>query len=59
MAFLAAKDRFQTRISSLEEEINKDNPFSFAVAFVDSLHLTTFTPNEPFLASTTQTNFQP
>ncbi len=48
MAYLASKDRFLTRITSLEEAINKDNPVRFIDAFVDSLHLTTSTQNKPF-----------
>jgi hypothetical protein len=43
MAYLAAKDRFQTRITSLEEAINKDNPIRFIDVFVDSLDLTAST----------------
>jgi hypothetical protein len=39
MANLAAKDRFQTRITSLEEAINKDNSVRFIDAFVDTLDL--------------------
>ncbi len=39
MAYLAAMDRFQTWITSLEEAINKDNPVRFIDAFVDTLDL--------------------
>ena len=39
MAYLAPKDRYQTRFSSLEEPIDKDNPVRFIDAFVDALEL--------------------
>ncbi len=44
MAYLAAKDRFQTRITSLEEAIKKDSPVRFIYAFVYSVDLTALTP---------------
>lgn len=37
MAYLAKMNRFQTRIISLEEALNKDNPVCFVDAFVVSL----------------------
>jgi transposase len=39
MAYLAPKDRFQTRFTSLEEPIDKNNPARFIDAFVDVLEL--------------------
>lgn len=39
MAYLAPKDRFQTRFTSLEEPIGQDNPVRFIDAFVDVLEL--------------------
>jgi transposase len=39
MAYLVEMNRFQTRITSLEEAINKDNPVRFIDAFVDTLDL--------------------
>lgn len=39
MAYLKGINRLQTRISSLEEAINKDNPVRFIDAFVDKLEL--------------------
>ncbi len=48
MAYLAAKDRFQTRITSLKEAINKDNSVRFIDMFVDTHHLTTSIQNQPF-----------
>ena len=35
MAYLQPKDRYQTRFSSLEEPIDKENPVRFIDAFVD------------------------
>jgi hypothetical protein len=35
MAFLEDSDRFQIRMRSLEEAIEKDNPVRFIDAFVD------------------------
>ena len=37
MAYLAAMDRFQTRITSLEEVTYKDNIVRFVDAFVDTI----------------------
>ena len=34
MAYLEDSDRFQIRMGSLEEEISKDNPVRFIVAFL-------------------------
>ena len=39
MAYLTPKDRFQTRFTSLEEPIDKENPVRFIDAFVDTLEL--------------------
>ena len=39
MAYLAPKDRFQTRFTSLEEPIDKNNPVRFIDAFVDIIEL--------------------
>ncbi len=36
MAYLTEMNQFQTRITSLEEAINKDNPVRFIDAFVDT-----------------------
>jgi len=35
MAYLEDSDRFQIRMGSLEEEIDKDNPVRFVDAFVE------------------------
>ena len=39
MGYLAPQDRHQTRFTSLEEPIDKDNPVRFIDAFVDALEL--------------------
>jgi len=39
MAYLEDSDRFQIRMGSLEEEIDKDNPVRFVDAFVEHLDL--------------------
>ena len=39
MAGLAEKNRFEVRITSLEEAINKDNSIRFIDAFVGSINL--------------------
>ena len=39
MAYLEDRDRFQIRMGSLEEAIEKDNPVRFVDAFVEHLDL--------------------
>jgi transposase len=55
MAYLEDSDRFQIRMGSLEEAIEKDNPVRFIDAFVDQLEL----PKLGFIISDIKTEGRP
>ncbi len=55
MNFIAAQDRFQISISSLEDKISSDNPVRFVDAFVDHLDL----PQLGFIINTLKTEGRP